>query len=248
MKKIPRPLDPIELRVLGALLEKEQTTPDYYPLTEHALVAACNQKSNREPVMELTETDVADALDRLFVDVLVWKTTAPRSVKWEQNTKRRWALEPPAKAVMTELLVRGPQTVGELKTRASRMHPFESTDEVEAVLAELAAGHEPLVVELGRLPGHKWPRWAHLVGGPVEESLEASVEVEATAERAGAAGGAAGGAAAVAAVDSSRYGAGVADQVDALERRVARLEAELASLKSELGITPAMPTTEETQD
>jgi hypothetical protein len=233
MKKIPRPLDPIELRVLGALLEKEQTTPDYYPLTENALVAACNQKSNREPVMELTETDVADALDRLFVDVLVWKTVAPRSVKWEQNTKRRWALEPPAKAVMTELLVRGPQTVGELKTRASRMHPFESTDEVEAVLAELAEGPEPLVTELGRQPGHKWPRWAHLVGGPVEEAVsearsEPAVRTDVSAEPTAAAP-----------ADSSRYGAGVADQVEALEERVARLEAELAALKAELGITPS---------
>ncbi len=224
MKRIPRPLDPIELRVLGALMEKEQTTPEHYPLSENSLRAACNQKSNRSPLMSLSETQVADALDRLFVDVLVWKTTGSRVAKWEQNTKRRWALAPGPKAVMTELLIRGPQTVGELKTRCARMHSFASTDEVEAVLRELAQGVEPLVTQLSKLPGHRWPRWAHLVGGPVADEPPPDRVAATLAQPMDPAPAA------------RRHGPGLADQVDQLVARVETLEKELAGLKRELGV------------
>ena len=121
-----RPLDPIEIRVLGTLLEKEQTTPDHYPMTINGLINACNQKTNREPVTSLTETEVVEALDRLRLDVLTWRSEGARAERWEQRLDRRWHLTPPRKAIMTLLLLRGAQTPGELKTRSDRMHSFES--------------------------------------------------------------------------------------------------------------------------
>ena len=166
--RLPRPLDAVEIRVLGALLEKQQTTPEYYPLTLHALVAACNQKTNRDPVMELSMAEIEAALSRLRDQVFVWKTGFSRAEKWEQNVEKRWQLDAPAKAVMTLLLLRGEQTPGELRGRSDRMHPFATTRDVEAVMEKLAAGPEPLAVELPRRPGQKESRWTHLVAGPVE--------------------------------------------------------------------------------
>lgn len=171
----PRPLDPVELRVVGSLLEKQQTTPEYYPLTLNALVAACNQKSSREPTMELTPEDVRAALERLRADVLVWPVAGARAERWEHNADRAWELDPPAKAIVTELLLRGPQTPGELRGRAERMHVFASLGEVESVLHRLAAGAEPLVVELPRAPGQKESRWAHLLGEPPDLPAPAAV-------------------------------------------------------------------------
>ena len=166
--RLPRPLDVVEIRVLGALLEKQQATPEYYPLTLHALVAACNQKSNRDPVLELSPDDIESALSRLREHVLVWKTGFSRAEKWEQNVDKRWQLDAPGKAVMTLLLLRGEQTPGELRGRSERLHPFGTPGDVEAALAALAAGSEPLVAELPRRPGQKETRWMHLVAGPVE--------------------------------------------------------------------------------
>jgi hypothetical protein len=162
-----RKLDPVEIRVLGALLEKEQTTPEQYPLTTLAVVAACNQKTNREPVTDLSETEVTEALDRLREDVLAWRTQTARAERWEHRLDRRWELDKRAKAVMTLLLLRGPQTPGELRTRAERLHPFESVEEVEATLERLASGFDALVRELPRRPGQREARWTHREG--VEE-------------------------------------------------------------------------------
>jgi len=156
-----RKLDPVEIRVLGALLEKEQTTPDQYPLTTLAVVAASNQKSNREPVTDYSETEVTEALDRLREDVLVWRTQSARAERWEHRLDRRWELDKRAKAVMTLLLLRGPQTPGELRTRADRLHPFESVEEVEATLERLASGFDALVRELPRRTGQREARWTH---------------------------------------------------------------------------------------
>lgn len=171
-----RPLDPVEIRVLGALLEKEQTTPDQYPLTTRAVIAASNQKTNREPVTDLTETEVTEALDRLRADVLVWRSQTARAEKWEHRLSRRWELDPRAKAVMTLLLLRGPQTPGELRSRADRLHGFDSVDEVEATLEHLAAGPDPLVLELPRQPGQRETRWMHRVG---REEDRAAIEAAA---------------------------------------------------------------------
>lgn len=168
MKRLPRPLDAVEIRVIGALLEKETTTPDQYPLTVQSLVAACNQKTNREPVLELEAREVEDALARLKGDVFVWPATGARAVRWRVSVERRWALTPATRAVVTLLLLRGPQTVGELRSRSDRLHDFPSVAAVEAALAKLAEGAEPLVVRLPRRPGQKEERWMHLVAGPVD--------------------------------------------------------------------------------
>ena len=159
-----RKLDPVEARVLGVLLEKEQTTPDQYPLTTSALVAGCNQKTNRDPVTHLSETEVTEALDRLREDVLVWRAHSARAERWEHRLDRRWELDGGSKAVMTLLLLRGPQTPGELRTRSERMHAFGSVTEVDAVLEQLSSGFDAMVCELPRQPGQRETRWAHLEG------------------------------------------------------------------------------------
>jgi len=169
--RLPRELDPVEIRILGALLEKEQSTPDYYPLTLNALVAACGQKSNRHPVMPLAADDVIAALDRLHEEVMVWPVQGARSDRWRHSLDRRWELEDAGKAIITLLLLRGPQTPGELRGRSERLHPFRSTHEVEAALLKLSQGDEPLVVCLQRRPGQKEARWAHLAGGAPSDEL-----------------------------------------------------------------------------
>jgi len=206
--RLPRPLDPVEMRILGALLEKEQATPEYYPLTVNALVAACNQRSNREPVMALQPGDVTAALDRMTEDVLVWRSEGTRVERWRHNLDRRWELEPASKAVMTLLLLRGAQTPGELRGRSERLHRFTSTAEVEAALHALAAGPEPLVIQLQRQPGQKESRWTHLAGGePADAAPEPADATPAP---------------------------GLAARVAALEENLARLEAQLEQLRSKL--------------
>lgn len=175
--RLPRPLTATEIRILGALLEKAQTTPEYYPLTLNALRSACNQKSNREPVMSLSESEIWDSLERLRKDVLAWRSDGARSERWNESVTRRLGLQAPARAIMTVLLLRGPQTPGELRIRTDRMHSFSSLLEVEECLQGLAEGVEPVVTELRRRPGQKETRWAHLIGGPVdEESLAVETE------------------------------------------------------------------------
>ena len=169
-----RPLDAIEIRVLGALMEKEQTTPDHYPLTINAVIAACNQKSNRDPVMSLTETQVVETLDRLRQDGLTWRSEGARVERWQHSLDRRWQLTSASKAVMCVLMLRGPQTPGELKTRCERMHHFETKEDVEEVLKRLEEGFDALVRDLGRRPGQRENRWMHLVAA---EEAEAAMKV-----------------------------------------------------------------------
>ncbi len=158
-----RMLDPLEARVIGSLMEKEQTTPEYYPMTVNALVAACNQKSNREPVMEVTEEQVQATLEALRQDVLVWRTESARSTRWQHSLDRRWGLDPSTKALMTLLLLRGAQTVGELRMRSERLHTFASLAEVESALERLASGFDALVREQPRQPGQRETRWFTLI-------------------------------------------------------------------------------------
>jgi uncharacterized protein YceH (UPF0502 family) len=165
----------VEIRVLGALLEKEQTTPESYPLTINQAILACNQKSNRDPVTALTETEVVEALDRLAADVLAWRSTGSRAERWEHRLDRRWVLSSASKAIMTLLLLRGAQTPGELRTRGGRMHSFGDVGEVEAALAHMAEGTDPLVRELARRPGQREQRWIHLVGEEEDTVAEAPV-------------------------------------------------------------------------
>ncbi len=167
--RIPRILDPNEIRILGSLMEKQLSTPEYYPLTLNALVAAANQKSNREPVMELSDSDAQRALERLQDEKLAWRVMGGRAVRFDHNLDKVWHLKPAEKAIITLLFLRGPQTPGELRGRSDRLHKFESVTEVEDTLRDMAAHSEPLVRELQRRPGQKESRWAHTVGGAIVE-------------------------------------------------------------------------------
>ena len=164
-------LTPEELRVLGCLIEKGITTPDYYPMTLNALTAACNQKSNRDPVVQYNEKTVVRTLDSLRDKELVRVVSGhdTRVPKYYHRFTDVRGFSEPEVAVLCELMLRGPQTPGELRNRGSRMHPFENLAEVEAALESLAnreAG--AAVVRLPRQPGFKESRFAHLLGGPPE--------------------------------------------------------------------------------
>jgi uncharacterized protein YceH (UPF0502 family) len=173
VQKIPRVLDAAELRILGSLLEKEQTTPELYPLTVNSLIQACNQKTAREPVMELSEGAVHGALRQLLHEGLALRTEGPRVTRWRHNLDLRFSLDPPRKAVLTLLCLRGPQTSGELRNRSERLHPFATLAELEDALTSLAAPPDPLVRELPRAPGQKETRWTHLLGASGEDERPA---------------------------------------------------------------------------
>lgn len=159
-------LNDVEVRVLGCLVEKELTTPEYYPLSLNALTNACNQKSNRDPLMALGEDDVVRALNRLrFMQLTVVSGESSRVAKYRHLLAENLGLVPAELAVICELLVRGPQTVGELRTRCERMHRFASLDEVDGVLTELMERETPLLARLPRQPGRKEARVAHLFSG-----------------------------------------------------------------------------------
>jgi len=207
--RLPKTLDSVEARVLGALLEKEQATPEYYPLTLNALVAACNQKSNRDPVMELDSSDVLDALNRLHEDVLVWQKSGGRADRWRHGLDRRWELDGPTKAIMTLLLLRGAQTPGELRGRSERLHRFSTTAEVEDALQRLAGKPEPLVIQLPRRPGQKESRWTHLAAGPPEEEPLRAASLPPT---------------------ETPVRSRLLDRIEELENRVTQIERELGRL------------------
>ena len=169
-------LTPIEVRILGCLIEKEATTPDVYPLTLNSLLTACNQKSSREPVMELTADDVIAALDNLIEKTLVatWTSGHNRTPKYRHKLRDRisdkFDFSLPELAVLGVLFLRGPQTVGEIRSRSNRIHEFESLDAVADVLKALEANPDgPYVNMLARQEGRKEPRYAHLFCGEPEE-------------------------------------------------------------------------------
>ena len=157
-------LTPVEARVLGSLIEKEITTPEYYPLSLNALTNACNQKSNREPVMQLEENEIRKALNHLESQSLVRSIAESRATKFEHRLQDAFNFYRPEIAIVCELLLRGPQTPGELRTRASRMHPFEDLESVHSALQRLSKREPPLVTVLPRQPGTKEARYAHLMG------------------------------------------------------------------------------------
>ena len=157
----------MEARVLGALLEKEITTPDYYPLSLNSLVNACNQKSNRDPVMNVDEDSVRDALRTLQDNSLARSVSAvdSRVTKYEHRLQEAFNFDRREAALFCELLLRGPQTVGELRTRAERMHPFDDLSEAQSALQRLMNREPPLVKVLARQPGTKESRYIHLLSG-----------------------------------------------------------------------------------
>ncbi|NIY81961.1 YceH family protein [Vibrio hepatarius] len=206
-------LSPVEARVIGCLIEKEVTTPDYYPLTLNSLTAACNQKSNREPVMALSDTDVQQAVDGLIARRLVSDESGfnSRASKFQHrfcNTEfGDLKLSKQEKGITCCLLLRGPQTPGELRTRTNRLAEFSDVKEVEVVLEKMASREEgALVVKLPREPGKRESRYMHLFSGEVD------IESFATA------------AAPVQSGDNER--------IDALEAEVSTLKEELAELRA----------------
>lgn len=175
-------LSSVAARVLGSLVEKEITTPEYYPLSLNALTNACNQKNNREPVTNLDEDEIRQALHRLEDDGLAGaaRGTESRVTKYEHRVQEVFNFTRAETAVMCVLLLRGPQTPGELRGRTERMHRFEELSDVQSTLQRLMQREPPLVKVMARQPGTKEARYAHLLSGePVEivsESLEAAPE------------------------------------------------------------------------
>jgi len=170
-------LTDIETRVLGSLIEKQVTTPEYYPLTLNALTLACNQKNNRQPVTSYTESQVADAVESLREKNLayVFYGSTSRVPKYKHVVPEVMHLSPPETALMCVLMLRGAQTPGELRGNASRLHEFSGLEEVEAVLNGLITHEpEPLVVRLPRQPGQKEVRFAHLLSGEIDVEALAS--------------------------------------------------------------------------
>jgi uncharacterized protein YceH (UPF0502 family) len=162
-------LNDVEVRVLGALIEKEITTPEYYPLSLNALMAACNQSSNRYPVVHYAEADVGAAADSLrekglvhLVDRGESRVSKYRHVLYEAMNMSRQSI-----AVMCVLMLRGPQTVGEIRTRSNRLYDFTSLEDIETTLNSMMSGESPLIIRLPRQTGHKEARYAHLLSGAV---------------------------------------------------------------------------------
>lgn len=202
-------LNAVEVRVLGALIEKGITTPEYYPLSLNAVVNACNQKSSRDPVMELSEADARSALFELEQIGLVRVLADARVSKFEHLVYGKLSLGRPEIAVLGLLLLRGPQTPAELRARAERMYAFDDIAAVTAVLDRLAAREESLAIQLARQPGARESRWMHLLAGSVEN-------VSATGE--GAPG-------------ATASDMGLHDRVAALERLVKELEERVQALE-----------------
>jgi uncharacterized protein len=179
-------LNEMEARVLGALLEKEITTPDYYPLSLNSLVNACNQKSNRDPVMNVDEGSVRDALRTLQDNSLARSVSAAdsRVTKYEHRLQEAFNFDRREAALFCELLLRGPQTAGELRPRAERMHAFDDLSEAQSALQRLMNREPPLVKVLARRPGTKESRYIHLLSGDVKPvSSTDGREVPAAVER-----------------------------------------------------------------
>src|SRR5438874_3086488 len=227
------PLTPEELRVVACLVEKQFTTPDSYPLTENAVVAACNQLSNRNPVVAYDNNTVRVTLTALrqrgFARVV--HTPGARVPKHRQILDDALGLSRAEVSLLAVLALRGPQTVGELRTRTERMHDFASLSEVEETLESLAARDEPLVTRLERQPGQKEARYAQLLAGPVDAAATTSTP----SAYAGSGADDDGPSAAVAEHRPAYPSAGPArpDRVAVLEERLAALETELAILRAE---------------
>jgi uncharacterized protein YceH (UPF0502 family) len=213
----------LETRVLGVLAEKQRTVPDSYPLTLNSLVSGCNQKSSRDPVIEASEAEVQAALDSLRSLSLIVETSGGRASRYAHNIERVLHIPTQSTALLAMLMLRGPQTAGELRINCERLHKFADISSVESFLVELAeraAGG--LVVELPRQPGARENRWMHTLSGAPAIDEHAS-----------------------AAVSAAPSGDVTVGEIAALKANVARLEAEIGDLRAmmgklcaELGVTP----------
>ena len=213
-----RPLTPAEARVLATLLEKSRTVPDSYPLTLNSLAAGCNQKTSREPVMQLSDNDLLQALSTLRQQTLVVEIGGARVARWEHNFARGIGVPDQSAVLLGLLMLRGPQTAAELRLNAERWHRFADTSSVEAFLDELQERSDekggPLVMLLPKAPGAREPRWAQLLCGPVDvEALAASQAGSAAPAQ-----------------------PALQARVEALEAEVATLQAQVRRLCAELGL------------
>jgi uncharacterized protein len=206
-----RTLSPLEARVLGVLIEKQATVPDTYPLSLNSLVAGCNQKTARAPVMEASDVDVLTAIDGLKGLNLVQEGSSSRVVKFDHNAARGLHLPSQAVALLAVLMLRGPQTSAELRLNCERLHKFADISSVDGFLEELAAKATPMAIKLARAPGEREARWAHLLCG----------EVAQPAARAGSANGTA--------LSDDGVSAG---ELAALRAEQTRLAAEVEDLKA----------------
>ncbi|PKO35176.1 MAG: DUF480 domain-containing protein [Betaproteobacteria bacterium HGW-Betaproteobacteria-7] len=199
-----------ETRVLGTLVEKQRTVPDTYPLSLNALAAGCNQKTSRQPVLELSEAEILQAIDGLKDAGLVGEVSGSRVVRFDHRLEKVLGVPTQASALLTVLMLRGPQTAGELRLNCERLHRFVDISSVDAFLEELAG--RGLVVELPRLPGSRENRWSHLLSG------QPAVEMPAASGRPG-----------------NQEIEELKGRVAALEAEVGALRTLLASLRAELG-------------
>ncbi|HEX5391256.1 MAG TPA: YceH family protein [Burkholderiaceae bacterium] len=213
-----RPLSPVEARILSTLMEKARTVPDTYPMTLNALLSGCNQKTSREPVMNLAESEVVAALEELRELGLVTETSGGRAARFGHQFQKAYGVPEQSAVLVGLLMLRGPQTAGELRLNAERWYRFADISSVEGFLDELqersAEKGGALVLKLPRAPGAREQRWAHLLCGPVD--------VDALGASAPSAGGAA-----------------AHDRIAALEAEVAALRATLERVCSELGLSPS---------
>ena len=214
---LQRPLAAVEARVLATLMEKARTVPDNYPLTLNSVVAGCNQKSSREPLTHFSEGEVQEALDSLKSLSLVFESSGSRVARWEHNFQRGVGVPEQSAVLLGLLMLRGPQTAGELRINAERWYRFADISSVEAFLDELKdrAGDKggPLVARLDRQPGMREQRWAHLLCGPIDVApAAAGPETDAAAHD-------------------------LAGRVQALETEVAQLRQTVADLCEQLGMS-----------
>ena len=222
------PLTATEARVLGTLMEKARTVPDSYPMSLHSIVSGCNQKSSRDPITNLGEAEVQEALDGLKRRSLAFTMRGSRTDRWEHNFQRAMVVPEQSAVLLGLLMLRGPQTPGELRIHSERWYRFADISSVEAFLEEMRDRKEErggaLVVQLPRAPGAREARWAHLLCGPVDTSALAQQEVRPPAQESGP----------------------LEARVAALEAEVAQLRALVHDLATELGLSP--PGQAETND
>lgn len=221
-----RPLTSLEARVLGTLMEKARTVPDSYPLSLNAVVAGCNQKSSREPAMQVSEAQAQEALEALRQLSLVFESSGSRVARWEHNFQRAIGVPEQSAVLLGLLVLRGPQTAGELRINSERWYRFADISSVEAFLEELRdrpdAKGGPLVVQLPRAPGMREQRWAHLLCGPVD--------------------------AAALAAPPEREPAALQGRVAALETEVASLRSAMQHVCEQLGLAMSPPGHTESND
>lgn len=216
-KSLPT-LDAEQIRVLGSLMEKCKTTPDYYPMTLNGLVAACNQKTSRKPVVQYDESTIVSALNSLKIAGLISTATGGsiRNIKYKHNFAIVYPLVPAEVAVMCLLFLRGPQTPGEINTNSGRLYEFETLEEVQSVLEKLASEEPPYIKQLPRRPGQKEQRYMHLFAGDIESFEEEYIASEETT--------------------AGRSNSELEERLGKVETELAELKAKLEELMKELGV------------